>query len=1020
MNGWTGGRVDGWTAKRRRRPLAPRVWRLTSRLFRVHLSTRPPVHLVLAAILLTRTAAGQAPNLTWRTLTTRHFRINFNPPLEPLARRLAADAERAYDQLSHEMHPPRGMIDVVLSDDVDFSNGSATSFPSNRIVVYANPPATESALRYTNDWTQMVITHELTHIFQLDRVRGIWALSQHVFGRSPPTFPNLYAPSWILEGLAVYEESHLAGAGRVEGSEHRMIARSSTVDAAFPRIGAWSLGQPRYPFGEAAYAYGSLFMDYLAKTRGDTTIRKFVEAQSGYLIPYLLNPPARSGFGISFTKAWSEFRDSIARTIREPGARPLQAWRQLTRDGPYAFSPRWLGDSTILYSGGPGRQTFGAYRVDLSGKEHRIGRRNGISPNLGLANGDLLFSQIEFVNPYQERSDLYVQRGGSQHRITYGKRLTTPDVRADGAIVASQITAGATHLVRLSPDGKTITPLTTGSFDEWWTEPRWSHSGDRIVASRWMRGNVSQIVVLDTLGRILHLVSSGGSIERSPSWLPGDAGVMYNSDRDGATQIYVERFADTHTFAGASTRRLSDVVTGVFDPVPSITGTHLAAIDFRINGYHLGVGTYDANSGTPVPDYRDTLPHAGVAPLITNDTTRVGPYHAWYSFYPRYWLPVINPGIDGGYRIGVLTTGDDVIGRHSMQAQVAFPTNNTGIVGEVSYQYAGLGLPILSVDAFQDWQSLGGVFAPTPGRPIIGEVFRRVREADFLATYLRQHVRSALSISGGFGVESRSHTTTAPVSIAQLDTAGELGSPSFPTLTAALGYANYQRPPFSISPEDGFQFNATVRDRLRSGPAGQGGASLSTVGILSLYKSLDLPGFAHHVIALRGAVGWADVNANGYYVVGGVSGGTFQIVPGYTVGEGRSTFPVRGFPSGTLFGTRAFAGTAEYRAPLRMIGDAVGILPFFFDRTSLTLFSDVGSAWCPNVAPGREVCNTFNPLLTTRTDIASAGAELNVNLGVLSWDSAYRFRLGVVAPTYNRELFGQRAVQVYAVTGVYF
>ena len=124
--------MDGWTAKRRRRPLAPRVWRLTSRLFRVHLSTRPPVHLVLAAILLTRTAAGQAPNLTWRTLTTRHFRINFNPPLEPLARRLAADAERAYDQLSHEMHPPRGMIDVVLSDDVDFSNGSATSFPSNR------------------------------------------------------------------------------------------------------------------------------------------------------------------------------------------------------------------------------------------------------------------------------------------------------------------------------------------------------------------------------------------------------------------------------------------------------------------------------------------------------------------------------------------------------------------------------------------------------------------------------------------------------------------------------------------------------------------------------------------------------------------------------------------------------------------------------------------------------------------------------------------------------------------------
>jgi hypothetical protein len=413
------------------------------------------------------------------------------------------------------------------------------------------------------------------------------------------------------------------------------------------------------------------------------------------------------------------------------------------------------------------------------------------------------------------------------------------------------------------------------------------------------------------------------------------------------------------------------------------------------------------------------LPAPDLAALIS-DTGRVTNYRAWRTFYPRFWLPTVNPGIDGGYRIGLLTTGADVVGRHSMQATLEFPTNNTGIVWDFAYQYAGLGLPVLSVDAFQDWQSLGGVFARTPGRPLIGEVFQGTREADFLATWLRQRVRSALSVSGGFGLEALSHSTTAPVPLSALDTAGELGSPSFPTLTAALGYANYQRPAFSISPEDGFQFNTTVRDRLRSGPSGQGGASLSTVAILSLYKSIDLPGFAHHVLALRGAVGWADVNTDGYYSVGGVSGGTFQIVPGYSVGEGRSTFPVRGFPSGTLFGTRAYSGSAEYRIPLRMVGEAPGILPFFLDRTSLTLFGDVGSAWCPNVAPGREVCNTFSPFLTRRIEIGSAGAELNVNLGVLSWDTAYRLRLGVVSPTYNRELFGQRPVQVYFVTGVYF
>ncbi len=336
MDRWTAGTAKGAALRRS----ALRCW-FSALRWR---STGPPVHRSTIIILLglALPAQAQAPYLTWRTLTTRHFRVNFTPPLEPLARRLAADAERAYDQLSREMHPPRGMIDVTLSDDVDFSNGSASPFPTNRIIVYANPPVDESALRYTNDWTQMVITHELTHIFQLDRVRGIWALSQHIFGRAAPSFPNLYAPSWLLEGMAVYEESNLAGAGRVQGSEHRMIARSSTIDGAFPRLGAWSLGQGRYPFGEAAYAYGSLFMDYLARTRGDTSIRKFVEAESKYLVPYLLNPPARSGFGVSFYEGlgrvprFDRAHDPRARRPPAPGVAAAHTRRSLRVRSPLA------------------------------------------------------------------------------------------------------------------------------------------------------------------------------------------------------------------------------------------------------------------------------------------------------------------------------------------------------------------------------------------------------------------------------------------------------------------------------------------------------------------------------------------------------------------------------------------------------------------------------------------------------------------------------------------------------------
>jgi hypothetical protein len=974
---------------------------------------------LIAVLAATTLDAQVAPNLDWRTIKTQHFYVHFNPPTEGLARRIAGNAERAFAELSKELHPPRGMIDIVVSDDVDQSNGSATPYPTNRIVVYANPPVSETALRYTNDWGQLVITHELTHIFHLDRSRGIWAFGQKIFGRAALLFPNSYSPSWLTEGLAVYEESKLAGGGRIEGSEHRMIARAAEAEGDFPSIGSLSLAQGRFPFGESAYAYGSLLVDFMAKTRGESHVREFVDKSAAYVIPYFVDVPAKRTFGISFSRGWKLFQDSIAETIRVEPAPPLEGWRQLTRDGVFAFAPRWLSDTTIVYSGTGGRQSFGAFRVDLTGKRARIGRRNSRSANVPIGDNTLLYTQLDFVNPYQARSDIWTQRGGHETQITFGQRLASADARADGEIVASQIIPGATRLVRVSRDGKRITPITSGSYDEQWTEPRWSHGGDRIAASRWVRGNISQVVILDTLGRLVHIVSSGTSIEATPSWLPGDAGVLYSSDRTGVAQVYVERFTDARTFAGAATYRLSNATTGLFEPTSAPAANRTAAVYFRADGYHVGVGNCcDAAATERVADYRDTLPR-GALDTVVVDRSAATRYSPWRTFIPRYWLPTVDQGISGGYRIGATTSGFDVIGRHTMTAHIGIPTNKTGVVGDLSYQYSGFGLPIIQVNGSQDWVSLGGIFSRDADRQVIGELFRRTRSGDVLATWLRQRYRTSLSLTGGAGIEYRTHAATpTDALIASIDTTGQFGNLTFPSLIAAAGFANYQRPPFSISPEDGVQLNATVRDRMRSSATGTGPQSFSTVGSAAIFKSLNLPGFSHHVLALRGSAGYADDHADGYFLVGGVSGSTFEVIPGYVIGEGRKTFPVRGFAAGSLAGTRALAGSAEYRLPLLLTGRGPGVLPFFLDRSSLTLFGDAGTAWCPNIQPGREVCNRFGQ--DNITGMASVGGELNLNLGVLSWDNPTRFRLGVVKPTLNGGFFKQKSLQAYLVAGVSF
>ena len=149
---------------------------------------------LLAFAIQAQAAAAQAPHREHLTIRTEHFAIHFTRELEPLARHAAVQAERAYAALAEELVPPRGTIDLVVSDNVDYANGYATTAPTNRIVVYAHPPVDSPALRYNHDWMQLVITHELAHVFHLDRSRGMWRGLQYVFGRNPLLFPNNYSP----------------------------------------------------------------------------------------------------------------------------------------------------------------------------------------------------------------------------------------------------------------------------------------------------------------------------------------------------------------------------------------------------------------------------------------------------------------------------------------------------------------------------------------------------------------------------------------------------------------------------------------------------------------------------------------------------------------------------------------------------------------------------------------------------------------------------------------------------------
>src|SRR5690606_4579498 len=264
-----------------------------------------------------RPAAQVPPHENWQTLRTDRFRITFSPGLEALARHAAERAEAAYAQLARELGPPpRGTIDVLITANADIANGFAMPFPSNRIVVYATPPVDDLGLAYTRDWVELVIAHELVHIFQMDRAGLLGRVVRGVFGRVPfgwPLFPVIGTPQWSIEGLATYYESRLTGLGRAHGALHEMMLRTAVLEGRFESIDQASGFGPQWPTGLRPYVYGSMFLAHLARRHGPEVMREIVGLTAGAVIPPTLafDRIGRKATGESFTAEWRAWRREL-------------------------------------------------------------------------------------------------------------------------------------------------------------------------------------------------------------------------------------------------------------------------------------------------------------------------------------------------------------------------------------------------------------------------------------------------------------------------------------------------------------------------------------------------------------------------------------------------------------------------------------------------------------------------------------------------------------------------------------
>jgi hypothetical protein len=924
-------------------------------------------------------AAQFDPALRFRVLSTDHFLVYFHQDEESLARRLGAIAEETWRSLGQPLGvTPPPLTHVILVDQTELSNGSATPVPFNTIVVTAAWPAGSQFIGNAEDWLRLVFTHEFTHIVHLDRSAGWARLVRGIFGRTPIAFPNLFLPAWQIEGLATYEESVISGGGRLHAGDFSAIVEEAARSRRFESLDRVTGSLTDWPNGLAPYAYGVGFHAYLAEHYGSDTLAE-IAARTAGRVPYTASRVFARIYGKSLGALWREYEDSLSASTGAPsiggGATRLTHGGFMVAGPRFDQAPCGACPLRIVYSAVTPHEFPSLNAVSTDGSPpFRLATRY-LGSTSAPGRDFIVFDQLELRRNAGLYSDLYMfdRQTGRVRQLTSEARLLDPDLSPDESTLACvQDAAGRRDLVLvgLKSPATSETPITAlvSAPETQFNAPRWSRDGRSIVVERHRPGALSEIVVVDVATRTLRVVASDARARIvTPVWRPdGRAVVAAVAPEDAPFNLH-----EFPVDPALTPRQLTHTTGGAIWPDVAPDGQSIVFAGYTADGFDLFLMAYPAGPPSPVgsgfqpslaegalgpgrAEASPTTPEAEAGSRFSSPDPLFKPstvYHPWRTLKPTSWFPVVE-GDSHQLRAGAETGGTDVLGYHAYAASATWLVSGT--VGDdppnaaapdwlIAYAYSRW-RPTLFVTASSDTTFSAG--PPTDsGVPVAATRRTDELQAGMLLPVL--HVRASHAAFVSF--LRASDRLTLPGQTASLKRTGFRAA--WQTMSAhTFGY--------SISPERGIAFGATA-ETVRHALGSSGDANAWTAD-----GRFYLPGVArHHVVALRlaGGASAGDSNVRRAFHLGGA-------MPNTSVTDfgSNAISLLRGFGADTFAGARVAVFNAEYRWPLARPQRGLGTWPLFLHTVYAAPFVDAGHAW------------------TRRFDIAnmkaSAGIELSARV----------------------------------------
>ncbi len=880
--------------------------------------------------------AGSDGSLRWQTLESAHFHIHFYQGEEPLAREFLAIAEEAYEELEKRFgFEPTERTHLVVVDDVDSANGLTMVVPYNHVVLYAYLPDAAGELGFWGDWKRILVYHELTHVFHLERVTGIFRIVNAIVGKT--FLPNGAVPDWVTEGLAVNVESSIDSGGRIGSPLYSTYLRLAILEDSWLELDEVTGSPLALPRGSTPYLYGSYFVRWLAERFGVEKLTEYVEEQGGKFNPLSHNISARRIFGETFVHLYEEWHDALAAQVEAEMA-PVRAagireGKRLAFASEYGPMPSWTDQGTLLWNQADGREVQRLAERLPDGTVRTLGACRGGCDRPTERDGRIFFASFQYLKTYYYYQDLMrLDREGGRTRLTEGRRTKDPSPSPDGSRIAYVSTVlGKARVEVAEADGQKPRTVYEGRGGLSW--PSWSPDGNWLVFSEQQGGHTDLLLLELTTGELRNL-TPGASVELHPTFAPDGRHVVFSSSRSGIYNLYAMDLSE------GCTRQLTNVVGAAWMPTVHPDGDRVAYASYHSDGYWLHEVPLLDPACEPL-DFAAPPPHpspgapppAKPAELVDEEPSR---YNAVKHCYPRQWRPSFFAA-DANLTVwGLETWGNDPVGHLSYTLSGQYNTD-TG---------DGSATASLSIDAWYPAISLFGGYYRSTLWAKANDAYQDYRESDWYGslalTFPFRQTGYSFSLSAGYAFE---HFTGGIIGPWEFDPGST--EPYFPeegnlgSVYTSLSFDNTESYGYSVTTEQGWQ--AATEMRLSSPIIGSNWTEYQVKWRLTRYNRLYF--LDHHVVKLGYRGGWAGGRET-FLRKFGIGGYPDQdIFADLLDGVGMGGNYLRGYPPGVMRGRQYHYGSLDYFFPLWRIRRGWQTFPIFIKDLYVDLFGNGAAAF---------------------------------------------------------------------------